>query len=946
MMKILVLAAKLFATLPIIAAIITERNDVYKGSGCHTPPQYTFVGTSSYPGIASVWIPYGTYTDGVGGTEYTRVTSNLMGVVASALGGLSERRMALDWYARPYMLRPIGAPIEYAWWHDGGEFFGSTTNLSLRIADQLNLPLMYLNVSGTNYYYEVYGGDNRLEPELLDVAKSYGSRKLEELIEALGHSVDPPISTNWTSTLPYSASTSLASMYWRYVYPVLGNCSADRYFMPEGGGLYREFPYAWSMGSYEDIWGHDLADALNDLQTMLYDMPLPFVMEDILSADTGWDYGLYDSDYAHWTNGTTRLDWRRLGIICQLERQMDTTYLAYPYSDQLPLWHMESHHLVLYEGSDISIDIPAGETVCGPYTNCFSGVTWDRYDESYESSTNKGSWSTPTCRIPAPHLETDMYVSGPYSLLGLDEEEAKDLLGYLCSHVTNKITGEVTFEGHWKVGAGVPALEFRSNYVSGTEILPSNVMHVVTSTGFDEAAWKDEPIGWGNSWYMDDGAESWATMSISTYYGGDISFIDHYPSGPHVQYHWHPITSDEDGSVMVPQVTFTSYGEGPFTNWMWRLSGIPGLPADNLCRMTLTTDYGAKWTWEGYSESDLLVEVTPYDSGWNSYFHCHFTSSDISIDTADWISGAASSWTSPSVAASWTSGSYEREFSSGETVLPYYEVYGNPPSGTWDLVPHASIDKDASATFTYLDGSMTTRTNVIHHNDAYVYSSSSLDWDRLRLLRRSELELLLFASGSNSHATETEPSPYGNFTWENIKDISGDSGDKGRWFRMLNGTFQSTLDGANGARYNFLANLSGECKTRCRELGGMPIGAIADVGKVTSDEFEEFSKNSKKASAMGYLYVESFYDDDYESGSYQTFTIRGNVHLDDDDEYVVDAIYEPDIPCSIGRIGWYFTVSYPSAVSNVYKSVRADALQAPVDKRIWKFKNLRDPNLR
>ena len=71
----------------IFAAIITERNDLY----CIPPQSAAFRGTSAAPGIESCWIPYGTYTDGTGGTEYTRVTSNLAGVVYSALDGRWER---------------------------------------------------------------------------------------------------------------------------------------------------------------------------------------------------------------------------------------------------------------------------------------------------------------------------------------------------------------------------------------------------------------------------------------------------------------------------------------------------------------------------------------------------------------------------------------------------------------------------------------------------------------------------------------------------------------------------------------------------------------------------------------------------------------------------------------------------------------------------------------
>ena len=81
------LVPALAAALPLHAAIITERNDVFSSF----PESAIFRGTSAAPGIESQWIPYGTYTGGSGGTEYLRVTSNLVGVVASVFDGYWER---------------------------------------------------------------------------------------------------------------------------------------------------------------------------------------------------------------------------------------------------------------------------------------------------------------------------------------------------------------------------------------------------------------------------------------------------------------------------------------------------------------------------------------------------------------------------------------------------------------------------------------------------------------------------------------------------------------------------------------------------------------------------------------------------------------------------------------------------------------------------------------
>ena len=206
------------------AAIITERNDVYDGAGCYPPPAYTFIGTPSRPGIDSCWIPYGTYTGGVAGTEYLRVTSNLMGVVASALGGAAERAYVTGGYYSPTvsdgfgdwptLLRPITAPPQ-SW--DWGEYLETATNTSLRIADQLNWGIMYKRTgpeSGSSAY-PVY--PESIEPLLAKtdnyygyytfnggIAGSFGSRVLDDLTG----NAQPPISPNWTTAIPFDVAKS------------------------------------------------------------------------------------------------------------------------------------------------------------------------------------------------------------------------------------------------------------------------------------------------------------------------------------------------------------------------------------------------------------------------------------------------------------------------------------------------------------------------------------------------------------------------------------------------------------------------------------------------------------------------------------------------------------------------------------------------------------------
>ena len=57
-------------------------------------------------------------------------------------------------------------------------------------------------------------------------------------------------------------------------------------------------------------------------------------------------------------------------------------------------------------------------------------------------------------------------------------------------------------------------------------------------------------------------------------------------------------------------------------------------------------------------------------------------------------------------------------------------------------------------------------------------------------------------------------------------------------------------------------------------------------------------------------------------------------------------IYEPvSFPHTIGGYDWGLEVNYKGHTNAIYNAVRTDAHQAPVHKTLWKFKNLRDPNL-
>ena len=523
----------------LLAAIITERNDLFT-----TPPDYaTFRGTSAAPGIESRWIPYGTYTDGTGGSEYLRVTAKLAGVVASIFDGYEERGRI------PFSQLPEDIDLKYLYlcrvpngmyghyWYDDGEFL-QTTNNSTRILDSLNPPGSRIEwrIQGGRYQYYAGTTTDSIEQwlafsyESWDTwniegrAAQFGSRALDALVEDGIGSIDPPLSTTWNTTLPFRAEDA---DNWKTVWPTYAMLTNDTHFFPAVAGRERT---AWHcFGDWMDpgflynVWGTDVEDAAYALVTNVEKSVLPISMEDVLGRDTGWEYNpeptptndywtitgplgnfrldpddgypygennLWDNwysgdrydeyyveiirdfdgywklyvyppyggemiygrqvqapedadnlnfgdfsaarttlyndadDYTHWTNGTTRLDWKRLGILCQLERQMEITYQARDDEDYLPLQRTSAARDHVYLGEKVvPVLTPEGGMIMTTNFNT-RGVEWTLKTQAVEVATTNIGWCFPTARLiyanevggesAAPDFSLAIYIPADY----------------------------------------------------------------------------------------------------------------------------------------------------------------------------------------------------------------------------------------------------------------------------------------------------------------------------------------------------------------------------------------------------------------------------------------------------------------------------------------------------------------------------------------------------
>ena len=428
-MKRGIFIAALFAALSAAASIVTVRNALFTW-----PPNYaTFIGTDAQPGIESPWIPYGTYTHGVGTTEYARITAKLMGVVASAFDGRCEREYLPEEdftptnpaaYYSEFKQTMLPCYTNFPGFSDDGAFLQSLTNNTARILDTINAPAFvevdHVEGSSTYSYFKQETGE--IEPllateEIADgnswhwgAAKIYAGDALAAMCAAAQLDTEPPISTTWTNRLPFVAADSNAWVnVWptysaldndAHIFPALTNATPkfgryhlDNYYAPYSTPRFFEPAHLVQIWG-GDVVGNDISGTARSLELALESMPMGYTIEDVLSYNTGMSAG----DYAHWRNGTTRLDWKRLGIICQLVSQMDRTYLTRQDEDELPLLQNDARHTYTWEASEV-VTLATVDGVPAASTTFMQPSAWARTGDATTCTTNLVGWSYPTAQL-------------------------------------------------------------------------------------------------------------------------------------------------------------------------------------------------------------------------------------------------------------------------------------------------------------------------------------------------------------------------------------------------------------------------------------------------------------------------------------------------------------------------------------------------------------------
>ena len=268
--------------------IVTQRNDFW-----FTPPPYAhFDGSDG--GIPSGCIPYGNRShSSPAEPETLRLTARLAGVVLSTLDGAFERGEGVlsgfgpyDFtVAAPDTMRILSWPTLRLYYTVGGRTLPQDRDVETMLISKMEL--------AGDYYRD-------------GIALGFGSRVLDTLCG----NQDPPVSTlGWSPDLPYSASDAAA---WNLTWPVFSELRCDTVFYPYPS-IRRASPTLPLESNY--YVGDDLSRAATAIYDALSQMTLPVSMQDVLAYDTG----MTAADFAaHWRNGATRLDWKRLGIVCQI----------------------------------------------------------------------------------------------------------------------------------------------------------------------------------------------------------------------------------------------------------------------------------------------------------------------------------------------------------------------------------------------------------------------------------------------------------------------------------------------------------------------------------------------------------------------------------------------------------------------------------------------------
>ncbi len=263
-----------------------------------------------------------------------------------------------------------------------------------------------------------------------------------------------------------------------------------------------------------------------------------------LSAFTAGDYtatkvSFYSEPnvYAHWINGSRRLDWTRLGITCQFLRHMDRSYYVLPEdvaqmaldrSVSTQTWHTAF-------AAPLPTEVVAGVDYYLDATNI--GIAWT-YDETLNTRTREmlDRKCYPTARIPAPDVDSrpkdwSQTVADSLSVLGVSDEIESGInrAGGLPNGeytVSAELSGAASADGH------SVSVSFGSPSVVGQVVVPvtNDYWTVTQSTNTWVVPLQSDESDW-RMWYYHN-EEPWLSLWIEYYVSqGQGMWLTTYDTG-------------------------------------------------------------------------------------------------------------------------------------------------------------------------------------------------------------------------------------------------------------------------------------------------------------------------------------------------------------------------------------------------------------------------------
>jgi hypothetical protein len=920
--KVTVLSILAVAAIAGVAAIVSSQNELFT----YAPDYATFP-----DGIQERFIPFGTYTDGMGSTEYCRVSSNLIGVVASTFDGSLERLFVpQENYIRTnhwsFFERVILTPTyRFNTFEDNGEFLHSAINNSMRILDRINKSNFILCVSNENSIFRY----SPIETGLIETtlaheevaapisyhegrARDYSGRRLDDLVTENGASIDPPIPTSWTTALPFQAADSNA---WATVWPTYSALTNDIHFFPSSTNAEPRY-FRWHLSSDQTpqgqsawfnpdhlryVWGSDvLGDLTGDgsaaLEAMLNLIPLPYTMEDVLSYDTGWKYEVppeLTNDY--WTVGS---------------KQLDRSYISGDWDD-----------LAHSDGADWS---------------------WVKDDEHYQIQ-----WIPPATWA---YFWWNDYDSFEYHVSGSPGDKIIDFGNGIIATKTELYAGtddyvhwtNMTRRLDWQRLGIICQLErqMEQTYLPRQE---EDQLPFVATEAHRSFVYEGEKTDIPLTHYLDQGTYDWH-IETTNFTANGVS--------------WSLATQNVDFVTNKLEMCYPTARTGPCLQF----GGIKAYFPTNIPVYTAKSEY-----------TDILLSAINSAAATNGFKNGYIQlllSGNLYIISAAYQDGHTYGY---NVYIDWhgLGGDFYPESGDDEYFYPevqYQTTFFVPGLDTSDVFIRLEMETDRLATSLFTDSIVnnatpsdldpvdreTIVTNFVPYPQVPTWTDGWAAWQD-----RPTLEVMIDAVGA-SILDELNPYDIAPLRWDDIRDEGTDVAR--RAFRMspFNVPQENKYNSDNN-RLKMLLELDREVKSRFETLAGMPVQRAAEVlsnfkaGEEASIKHDLENIPLKVGfSLMPYygfdymLWLEAGgiarLDENGEASNLSDIYIQFAYALPDDPD--IHYVFVPEEDDAYSFVSWQSGVDHHSISNLPYvEPVRVDGHQDQMIKTLWKFKNLRDPTL-